>query len=65
MEINKKLVNNLHRLAKKGNDRKERKERKSIKIKLYNLRGQVIGSLGQGQSVDYNELLLKKKAGEK
>jgi len=65
VEINKKLVNNLHRLAKKGNDRKERKERKSIKIKLYNLRGQVIGSLGQGQSVDYNELLLKKKAGEK
>ncbi|MBA7546052.1 hypothetical protein ES705_38435 [subsurface metagenome] len=68
MEINKRLVNNLHRLAKKG---KGRKERKSIKekfypgIKLYNLRGQVIGSLGQGESVDYNELLLNKKAGEK
>ncbi len=68
MEINKKLVSGLYRLAKKG---KDRKELKSIKekfypgIKLYNLRGQVIGSLGQGESVDYNELLLKKKAGEK
>ncbi len=62
MKINKKLVSSLHRLAKKG---KDRKERKSIKIKLYDLRGQVIGSLGQGQSVDYNELLLKKRAGEK
>jgi hypothetical protein len=68
VEINKKLVSSLYRLAKKG---KDRKERKSIKekfcpgIKLYNLRGQVIGSLGQGESVDYNELLLNKKAGEK
>ncbi len=68
MEINKKLVSSLYRLAKKG---KDRKERKSIKekfcpgIKLYNLRGQVIGHLKQGQSIDYNELLLKKKAGEK
>ncbi|RXG66488.1 hypothetical protein ES695_02895 [Candidatus Atribacteria bacterium 1244-E10-H5-B2] len=62
VEINKRLANNLHRLAKKG---KDRKERKSIKIKLYDLRGQVIGSLGQGESVDYNELLLNKKAGEK
>ncbi|MBA7655950.1 hypothetical protein ES703_63862 [subsurface metagenome] len=62
MEINKKLVSSLYRLAKKG---KDRKERKSIKIKLYNLRGQVIGSLGQGESVNYNELLLKKKAGKK
>jgi hypothetical protein len=62
VKINKKLVSSLHRLAKKG---KDRKERKSIKIKLYDLRGQVIGSLGQGQSVDYNELLLKKRAGEK
>ena len=62
MEINKRLVNNLYRLTRKG---KDRKERKSIKIKLYNLRGQVIGSLGQGESVNYNELLLKKKAGKK
>ncbi|MBA7472602.1 hypothetical protein ES707_07941 [subsurface metagenome] len=68
MEINKKLVSSLYRLAKKG---KDRKERKSIKekfcpgIKLYNLWGQVIGHLKQGQSIDYNELLLKKKAGEK
>ncbi len=62
MKINKKLVSSLYRLVKKG---KDRKERKSIKIKLYDLRGQVIGSLGQGQSVNYNELLLKKKAGKK
>ncbi len=58
MEINKKLVSSLYRLAKKG---KDRKERKSIKIKLYDLRGQVIGSLGQGESVNYKELLLKKR----
>ncbi|MBA7556653.1 hypothetical protein ES705_49369 [subsurface metagenome] len=64
MKINKDLASSLHRLAKKG---KDRKELKSIKekfypgIKLYNLRGQVIGSLGQGESVDYNELLLKKR----
>jgi len=62
VKINKKLVSSLYRLVKKG---KDRKERKSIKIKLYDLRGQVIGSLGQGQSVNYNELLLKKKAGKK
>ncbi len=62
MEINKRLVNNLHRLARKGNDRKERKsikERNYLKIKLYNLRGQVVGEIGQGQSVDYQKLLKK------
>ncbi len=58
MEINKRLVNNLHRLARKGKDRKERKD---IKIKLYNLRGQVIGSLGSGESINYQELLSKKR----
>jgi hypothetical protein len=62
MEINKRLVNNLHRLARKGNDRKERKsikERNYLKVKLYNLRGQVVGEIGQGQSVDYQKLLKK------
>ncbi|MBA7714524.1 hypothetical protein ES703_123550 [subsurface metagenome] len=65
MKINKNLANSLHRLAKKGNDKKERKsikEKTHPKINLFNLRGQVVGSLGQGESVDYNELLSKKKA---
>jgi len=64
VEINKRLANNLHRLTKKGNDRKERKsikEKLYPKIKLYNLRGQVVGSLGRGESIDYQELLLKKR----
>ena len=64
MKINKDLVGRLHRLVKKGNDRKERKSIKEmnyLKVKLYNLRGQVVGEIGQGESVDYNELLLKKR----
>jgi hypothetical protein len=64
MKINKNLVNNLHRLTRKGNDRKERKSIKEKfypEIKLYNLRGQVIGHLKQGQSIDYQELLIKKR----
>jgi len=64
MKINKDLNDSLHRLTKKSNDKKERKsikEKNYLKIKLYNLRGQVVGSLGQGESVDYNELLLKKR----
>ncbi|MBA7527191.1 hypothetical protein ES705_19366 [subsurface metagenome] len=64
MKINKNLVKNLHKLVKKSNDKKERKsikEKNYLKIKLYNLRGQVVGSLGQGESVDYNELLSKKR----
>ncbi|MBA7563556.1 hypothetical protein ES695_00570 [Candidatus Atribacteria bacterium 1244-E10-H5-B2] len=64
MKINKNLVGKLHKLVKKGNDRKERKsikERNHPKIKLYNLRGVVIGEIGPGESVDYNELLLKKR----
>jgi hypothetical protein len=65
MKINKNLNSSLHRLTKKSKDRNERKsikERNYLKIKLYNLRGQVIGNIGQGESVDYNELLSKKKA---
>ena len=64
MKINKSLANNLHFLTKKSNDRKERKsikERNYLKIKLYNLRGQVVGSLGQRQSVDYNKLSKKRR----
>ncbi|MBA7523389.1 hypothetical protein ES705_15516 [subsurface metagenome] len=67
MKINKSLANNLHFLTKKSNDRKERKlesikERNYLKIKLYNLRGQVVGEIGQGESIDYQKLLSKKKA---
>ncbi len=64
MEINKRLVNNLHRLARKGNDRKERKGIKGElypKIKIYDLRGQVIGILGLGESINYQKLLSKKE----
>ncbi|MBA7480689.1 hypothetical protein ES707_16151 [subsurface metagenome] len=64
MKINKSLANNLHFLTKKSNDKKEGKsikERAYPKINLYNLRGQVIGSLEQGQSVDYQKLLSGKR----
>ena len=64
MKINKDLARSLHRLAKKSNDKKEGKsikERTYPKIKLYNLRGQVVGEIGQGESIDYQELLLKKR----
>jgi hypothetical protein len=64
MKINKNLVNSLHRLVKKGKDRNERKsikEKTYPKINLFSPRGQKIGSIGQGESVDYNELLSKKR----
>lgn len=66
MKINKSLVSSLQRLARKGNDRKERKGQ-SIKegfypkIKIYDSRGKVIGSLGPGESVNYQELLSKNR----
>ncbi|MBA7531949.1 hypothetical protein ES705_24175 [subsurface metagenome] len=64
MKINKNFAKSLHRLAKKGNDKKGGKtikEKTYPKINLFNPRGQVVGSLGQGESVDYNELLSKKR----
>ncbi|MBA7475356.1 hypothetical protein ES705_14083 [subsurface metagenome] len=62
MKINKNLVWSLHRLAKKSDDKKEGKsikERTYPKIKLYNLRGQVVGEIGQGESIDYQKLSKK------
>ncbi|MBA7528428.1 hypothetical protein ES705_20612 [subsurface metagenome] len=59
MKINKKLANSLHRLAKKGG--KTIKEKTYPKINLFSPGGRVIGEIGQGESVDYNELLLKKR----
>lgn len=52
----------------KKNRRKERrwgsiKERSHPKINLYDSRSRVIGSLGRGQSINYQELLLKKVNG--
>jgi len=49
----------------KKNRRKERKrgsvkERSYPKINLYDSRSRIIGSLSQGQSINYQELLLKK-----
>ena len=64
MKINKNFYSSLHQLVKRNSDKKDKKtmkERDHIKIKLYNLRGQVVGEIGQGESVDYNELLLKKR----
>ncbi len=66
MKINKDLARSLHRLTKKSNDRKERKSIKEKfypEIKLYSLRGQVIGSLGQGESIDYQKLERRSKKG--
>ncbi|MBA7549522.1 hypothetical protein ES705_42009 [subsurface metagenome] len=63
MKINKDLASSLHRLARKGNDKKERKgikEKTYPKINLFDLRGQVIGSIGQGESINYQKLLSKK-----
>jgi hypothetical protein len=64
MKINKNLVNSLHRLAKKGNNKKGGKtikEKTYPKINLFSPGGQIIGCLRQGKSVDYNELLSKKR----
>ncbi|MBA7525210.1 hypothetical protein ES705_17359 [subsurface metagenome] len=64
MKINKKLASSLHRLAKEGNDKKGGKtikEKTYPKINLFNPRSQIIGSLRQGQSVNYQELLSKKR----
>ncbi|GAI98921.1 unnamed protein product [marine sediment metagenome] len=66
MKINKSLVSSLQRLAKKGNNRKERKggsikEGAYLKIKIYDSRGKVIGALGPGESVNYQELERRSK----
>ena len=61
MKINKKLVNSLHRLTKKSDGKKSIMKLENYKIKLYNLRGQVIGKIGQRESIDYQKLLSKKR----
>jgi hypothetical protein len=64
MKINKKFANSLHRLAKKGDDKKGGKtikEKTYPKINLFSSRGRIIGSLGQGESINYQELLSKKR----
>ena len=64
MKINKKIVWRLHRLAKKGDDKKGGKtikEKTYPKINLFSPGGQKIGEIGQGESIDYQELLSKKR----
>jgi hypothetical protein len=64
MKINKKIVWSLHRLAKKGDDKKGGKtikEKTYPKINLFSPGGQKIGEIGQGQSIDYQELLSRKE----
>ncbi|MBA7582765.1 hypothetical protein ES695_01680 [Candidatus Atribacteria bacterium 1244-E10-H5-B2] len=62
MKINKNLARSLHRLAKKSNDKKGGKtikEKTYPKINLFNPRGQKIGEIGQGESIDYQKLSKK------
>ena len=64
MKINKDMANSLHRLAKKGNDKKGGKtikEKTYPKINLFSPGGQKIGEIGQGENIDFQELLSKKR----
>ncbi len=64
MKINKKIVWSLHRLASKGDDKKGGKtikEKTYPKINLFSPGGQIIGEIGQGESIDFQKLLLKKR----
>jgi len=45
---------------KKGRKEESIKERVYPEINLYDPRGHIIGRLGQGESIDYQELLLNK-----
>ena len=59
MKINKNFVWSLHRLAKKGG--KTIKEKTYPKINLFSPGGQKIGEIGQGENIDFQELLSKKR----
>ncbi|MBA7537027.1 hypothetical protein ES705_29293 [subsurface metagenome] len=64
MKINKKLANSLHRLLAKKDDKKGGKtikEKTYPKINLFSPGGRVIGEIGQGESIDFQKLLLKKR----
>ncbi len=64
MKINKDMANSLHRLAKKGNDKKGGKtikEKTYPKINLFSPGGQKIGEIGQGESIDLRKLSKKRR----
>ena len=64
MKINKDFAGSLHRLAKKGNDKKGGKtikEKTYPKINLFSPGGQKIGKLGQRESIDFQKLLKKRR----